>query len=152
MNHRTFRVAGLLTVLALGTWAATARAGTIAMPPPGPARVANADAVIVGKVEGIEPQDVKVGTTSFRIAVVRIGQGLRGVKDEKTLRVGFIPIPAQPKGGPIVVTSGPRPIQFEVGQEGLLLLTKQAKTNFYVLGGPVGYYVGSEKNPKFEKE
>ena len=132
--------------------AVTAHAGTIAMPPPGPARVANADAVIVGKVEAIEPQDMKVGTVSYRIAVVRISQGLRGIKGEKTLRVGFIPIPPQPKGGPIVITSGPQPVQFQVGQEGLLLLSKHAKEKFYVLPGPVGYYVGSEKNPNFEKE
>jgi len=140
------------SILATAVAAGIVHAGTIAMPPPGPARVANADAVIVGKVEALEPQDMKVGTTNYRIAVVRITQGLRGTKDEKTVRVGFIPTPPQPKGGPIVVTSGPREVQFQVGQEGLLLLVKKGKENFYVLPGPVGYYVGSEKNPSFEKE
>ena len=151
MNRRTWvsvGLAGLATIAGIST----ADAGTIAMPPPGPARVANADAVIVGKVEGIEPQDVKVGNTTYRIAVLKISQGLRGVKDEKTIRVGFIPIAKPGKDGPAVIVSGPRPIQFEVGQEGLLLLTKQGKEKFYVLAGPVGYYVGSEKNPNFDKE
>ena len=144
-----FWLAALVTSLAVPS---TARAGVIAMPPPGPARIANADVVVVGKVEGIEPQDVKVGTATYRIAVVKISQGLRGVKDEKTIRVGFTPLPKPAKDGPLVITSGPRPIQFEVGQEGLLLLTKQGKEKFYTLPGPVGYYVGSEKNPNFENE
>src|SRR5262245_5282961 len=61
--------------------APTAGAGGIAMPPPGAARVANADAVLVGKVVSIEPQDVKVGNTNYRIAVVQIDDAIKGTKE-----------------------------------------------------------------------
>ena len=49
--------------------------------------------VIVGKVEALEPQDVKVGNTNYRIAVVKINEGIKVAKaGQKTLRVGFVPI------------------------------------------------------------
>jgi hypothetical protein len=138
------------TVAWVSAWACeSAHAGVIVMPPPGPARIAKADAVIVGKVETLEPEDVKVGNTTYRIAVVRINQGLKGVKDEKTLRIGFVPL-EKPK--PMVIVTGARPVQLQAGQEGLFLLTKQGKENFYTIGGVVGYYINSDKNPGFEKE
>jgi hypothetical protein len=138
-------------VLALG---AAVQAGVLPMPAPGPSRIANSDAVIVGKVEGIEPQDVMVGKSTYRIAVVRVNQALRGVKDEKTLRIGFIPPPPPPDPkGPLVITTGVvRNLELKVGQEGLYLLKKQPKENFYVVGGPIGYFVNAEKNPGFDKE
>jgi hypothetical protein len=138
----------------MGLSVSEARAGVIAVPPPGPNRVANADAVIVGKVEGIEPQDVKAGNVAYRVAVVRIDETLRGGNSGKTLRVGFVPLPT-PKGGdkgPFVVSSGARDVQLQAGQEGLFVLTKKAKEGFHVLGGPVGYFVASAKNPDFDKE
>jgi hypothetical protein len=140
-------------LICMSIYASAAQGGMIAMPPPGPARVANTDAVVVGKVESIEPQDIKAGLTTYRIAIVRINDGIRGAKDEKTVRIGFIPIAKPVVGkGPFVVTSGARPIQLDVGQEGLFLLTKQAKDNFYTIGGVVGYYINSDKNKDFEKE
>src|ERR1043165_2037923 len=117
-----------LTLLCLSLSAVSAQAGVIAMPPPGPARIAKADAVIVGKVEAIEPMDIKAGNANYRIAVVRITDGLRGVKDEKTLRIGFIPI-EKPK--PNVFISGARPVQLAAGQEGLFILKKQPQEKFY---------------------
>src|SRR5437764_33548 len=119
---------------------ASAHAGVIAIPPAGPNRIAKADAVIVGKVDAIEPQDVKMGNATYRIAVVRIEQTIRGVKEAKTLRIGFTPPPPPPPDGkgPIVISSGPRPIQLKVGQESLFLLTKLPKESVYVIGGIMG--------------
>jgi hypothetical protein len=130
-------------------YAIAAHAGVMIMPPPGPARIANADAVIVGKVESIEPADIKIGNTNYRIAIVKINDGVRGVKDEKSLRVGFIP---QEKPNPKIRIGGIRHVQLAAGQEGLFILKKQEKETFYTLGGIAGYYINSENNPGFEKE
>src|SRR5262245_25589197 len=139
------------TIACLSVWACeTGYAGVIAMPPPGPARAANSDAVIVGKVEALEPQDVIVGNTKYRIAVVRINEGIKGAKaGQKTLRIGFVPIE---KPNPIVIRTGARPVQLEPGQEGLFLLKKQAKEDFYTIGGVIGYFISSDKNKDFDKE
>jgi hypothetical protein len=147
---RSARVA-FLGILACGS---TAHAGVVAMPAPGPVRVANSDAVIVGKVEGIEPEDVKLGNVTFRIAVVRIEEPLRGIKNEKTLRIAFIPppLPAGGDKGPFVVRSGPRDVQLQVGQEGLFLLKNRPKDGFYVIGGQIGFFVNRSKNEGFTKE
>jgi hypothetical protein len=144
------------TIACLGLWACSspANGGMIAMPAPGPVRVANSDAVIVGRVEGIEPQDLKVGNFMYRIAVVRIEQPVRGIKNAKTLRIGFIPPPLPPVGGkgPFVVRSGPRDVQLEPGQEGLFLLKNRPKDGFYIVGGPIGFFVGRTKDEGFDKE
>ncbi|HZZ82220.1 MAG TPA: hypothetical protein VFE62_27225 [Gemmataceae bacterium] len=128
---------------------ASAAAGVIAMPAPGATRVVGADVVIVGKVEAIEPTDVKVGMATFRIAVVKINDGIKGTKDAKTLRVGFTPI-EKPK--PNVFVSGARPVQLNPGQEGLFILKKHDKENFYTLPGVIGFYINSDKNTGFDKE
>src|SRR4051812_14057240 len=59
----------------------TASAGVLVQPPPGAARVANADAVLVGKVTSIEPQDVMVGAAKYRIAIVQIDDAIKGTKE-----------------------------------------------------------------------
>lgn len=64
----------------------------------GPQRLADADAVIVGRVIALEPMDVKAdgiipgqGKIAYRIAVVQVTDAVRGVKkDVQTIRVGFI--------------------------------------------------------------
>jgi len=130
--------------------AMAAEAGVIVMPPPGAARIANADAVLVGKVTSIEPEDVMVGTTKYRIAVVQIDDAIKGTKEGvKSMRVGFIPI-EKPK--PNVIITGGRPVQLQVGQAGLFVLKKNAKDTFFEIGGIVGYYVNSDKNDDFAKE
>ena len=147
------------TLACMGVWLAGAtvavRGGVLPQPLPGPVRIAKAEAVIVGKVEALEPQDVKAENGMYRIAVVKISQGLKGTKDAKTLRIGF-PAPPKPPApgdkGPRIIRTGARPIQLQVGQEGLFLLKKHAKEDFYVIGDVVGYYVNSEKNEDFDKE
>src|SRR5207244_1085176 len=85
-----------------------ARALMIA-PPPGPVRIVNSDAVFVGRVTQIEPVDVDAkafpgakDTIKYRIAVVQVEKIVRGLKDEKSVRVGFIPIAAPQPGKPII--------------------------------------------------
>src|SRR5438874_1646650 len=83
MNFK--KLAGLSCLIALSA-VATAKALMIA-PPPGPQRVAMADAVVVGKVTSIEaktvmatrfPGDKEKG--EYTIAVVKIEETLAGAK------------------------------------------------------------------------
>ncbi len=149
MKHSVWYLAAALTMMC----ASIVQAGVIPVPPPAATRIAKADAVIVGKVEALEPEDLKVGTTNYRIAVVKINEGVKGVKNEKTLRIGFVP-PPMPKDdkGPRIIRTGARPVQLTAGQEGLFILKKQDKENFYVIAGVVGYYINSDKNADFDKE
>lgn len=152
---KSWKLSAALALTCLGVWtcASTARAMMI-MPQPGPVRVVNSDAVIVGRVVALEPQDVKVDNVAYRIAIVKIAQPLRGAKDAKTLRIGFIPPPMNlgKPGGPIIRGPGFRGVQLQVGNDGLFLLKKHAKENFYTLGGPAGYFISSENNKTFDKE
>jgi hypothetical protein len=149
MKRSTWYLAAAFVMM----YASAVQAGVIPLPPPAATRIAKADAVIVGKVEALEPQDVMVGNVAYRIAVVKINDGVKGVKTEKTLRIGFVPEP-MPKNdkGPIVIRTGARPVQLTAGQEGLFILKKQDKENFYTIGGVVGYYINSDKNADFAKE
>src|SRR5438270_505326 len=131
---RWFFGAALLVGLAASTYHSQALALVIA-PPPGPSRVVNSDMVIVGKVEGIEPQDVMVANVSYRIAIVKVTDAIRGAKDVKTVRVGFMPPPLNAK--PPLIRPGFRGVQLQAGQEGLFLLTKHPQEKFYTLGGPI---------------
>src|SRR5262249_62126757 len=120
MKCSTWNIAAVL--LCLAAVAGAASAGVIALPPPGPARVANSNMVLVGKVESLEPQDVKVGTANFRIAVVKIEDGIKGVKEgTKNVRIGFEQIEKPDGKGPIVISTGARPVPLEAGNGHLCL-------------------------------
>src|SRR5439155_17851245 len=54
--------------------------------------------------------------------------------------------------GPFIIRTGARPVQLQVGQEGLFILKNQAAEKVYTIGGVVGYYINSDKNPDFDKE
>ncbi len=121
----------------------------IAAPPPGPVRIVNSDAVFVGRVTAIEPQDVDAKqfpgakqTVKYRIAVVTISQTIRGLKDEKTIRVGFVP-PVPPKPGVPITGGGNRSPQLQAGQDGLFMITKHAEGKFYQAPG-FGYFVAAQ--------
>jgi hypothetical protein len=148
MQRSPRKLTWLLAGLGVGLVGLAAQAGVLVMPPPGPARIAKADAVVTGKVEALEPEDVKVGNATYRIAVVKIKDGLRGVKDAKSVRVGFVPLDP---GAPKVFPGGRRPLQLQAGQEGLFLLKKNAKENFYEVGGIAGYFFASDTKD-FDKE
>ncbi len=142
----------LLALSTLVVAAGSAAAGVLVMPPPGPVRVAQSDAVIVGKVVALEPQDVQVMNTTYRVAVVQVEEALRGARGDKTLRVGFVPPPPNAVGGRPVIITGSRGVQLQLGLEGLFLLKKHPKENFYTFGGPAGWFVGKQNNPSFEKD
>ena len=118
-------------------------------PPAGPQRVINADAVVVGKVVGIEPQDVMVTNVTYRVAVVKVDDAIRGAKDAKQVRVAFIPPPANPTK---LIRPGFRGVQLAVGNTGMFILKKHEKEDFYTLGGPNGYFINSENNKNFDDD
>lgn len=144
-----------------GVWAMQAgafRAVPIAMPPPGPQRVALADAVLVGRVTALEDKDVEVdipGTkqkTKYRIAIVTVAEDIRNAKDMKTIRVGFFPPPDGQPNQPIrpIRPGLPQRIELKVGQEGLFYLTKHGKESFYLV--PNYYDVTAKEAPNFKKD
>ncbi len=103
--------------------------------------VASADAIVIGKVESIEDKLVKAKPifggdedVEYHIAVVKIADGLSGVKGLTHVKVAFQAGSNQP-GGPI------RPGRFvfpklEKDQEACLLLTKHPTEAFYVVSRP----------------
>jgi hypothetical protein len=140
---------GFMT-LAVAAYPSSAKALAI-MPAPGPQRVTNSDVIIVGKVVGIEPQDVMVMNVNYRIAVVKVDESLRGLKDAKQIRVAFMPPPMNFK--PPIIRPGFRGgIQLAVNNAGLFMLKKHEKENFYVFAGPAGYFISSENNQGFDGE
>jgi hypothetical protein len=117
-------------------------------PPPGPVRIVNSDAVFVGRVDAFEPMDVDAKqfpgakeTVKFRIATVKVTEIIRGLKDEKTVRVGFVPFDPKAKG-PFIGGRRGGP-QLELGQEGLFMVSKHADGKFY-LAPDFGYFVSSK--------
>src|SRR5689334_12392153 len=78
-----------------------ARALVIA-PPPGPMRAAKAEVIVVGRIIALEEKDVSAQqfpkatqNVNYRIAVVTVSEVIKGKKELKTIRLGFIP-PPQP--------------------------------------------------------
>ncbi len=115
-------------------------------PPPGPVRIVNSDAVFVGRVIEMEPVDVDAKpypqakeTVKFRIAVVKVNSVIRGLKTEKTIRIGFNP-PMEPKPGRPIIGGGRRGPAVEVGQEGLFMISKHSDGKFYQAPN-YGYFV-----------
>src|SRR5262245_10616401 len=112
---------------------AVADAFAIAMPMrPGKNRVAVTDAIVLGRVVGMEDMDVKVPLArgvdqkaTYRIAVVNVAEVIKGKKDLKQIRVGFMPVgvPAvdgpqpQPQPRPIQPRPGFGPVHLQTGQE-----------------------------------
>ncbi|MBL8797348.1 MAG: hypothetical protein JNM56_25830 [Planctomycetia bacterium] len=117
------------TVLAsVGVWSlalvCTVQA-RIAAPMPLPLRLANADCVVVGKVVSIEDKTVAAPLerggdqkVEYKIALVKIDEGLFGAKGLTHVRVGFLPGNAQ------VGRSRFEHMYHAVGQEACFILTK----------------------------
>lgn len=115
-------------------------------PPPGPVRIVQSDLVFVGKVVEIEPAEMDAkpfpgskDTVKYKIAVVKINEIIRGVKELKSVRVGFIP-PVAPKAGVPIIGGGRRGPLLEVGQEGLFMISMHSDGNFYQAPN-FGYFV-----------
>ena len=91
-----------LSALAFFALSVPSRAGTIAADAlPLPNRVATADMVVVGRVTAFENQNVTVAPfpgaknkVEFKIAAVTITAALVAAKEAKTVRLGYVPIPA----------------------------------------------------------
>jgi hypothetical protein len=136
-----------------------ARALAIRPPPPGPARVAQADTLIVGRVVALEDKDIPASPfagapnkVNYRIAVVKVNEAIKGAKGKDTIRVGF-QAPGGPgrPGGPIIRPGiGRLNVALTVGQDGLFYLAKHHQENFFVL--PAFYSFSSSQNPDFAKE
>jgi hypothetical protein len=156
------------SALVLGT-VIPARALRIAVQPPSPTRVAVADAVLIGRVVGMEDKDVSVSAypgappaakATYRVAVVQVADTLKGDKGLKTVRVGFFPPPmlTPPGGGPGGVRPGVRPairpgmprVNLKVGDAGLFYLTKHFQEPLYLATGPYDLTARSDGN--FDKE
>src|SRR5262245_13759981 len=126
--------AGALAVLASGV---PARALAIALPVvQGPARVAQAEAIVVGRVVALEDKDVKVGEMMYRIAVVQVTEVIKGTK-EQMVKVGFVAPPVNqpnPNPVPVPIRPGRRPgfggPQYQIGQDGMFFLSKGPEGKF----------------------
>ncbi len=106
-----------------------------------PELTARANAVVVGKVTGIEDQNVTApalfGPTKayYQVAMVKVDEALVGAKGDKTVRVAFIP--SAPGG--VRRPGGVRPVILEKDMEGCFFLTKHPTEDFYVLANAFDY-------------
>ena len=142
---------------------------------PGNNRLAQSDAVFVGRVIAIEPMDVEATTVpngakaKYRVAIVQVTESIGGLKkDTKMVRVGFLAqgnnvlpgvgggIQIQPAIQPI---NGRRPfpgnfqqqVNLQIGQDGLFNVNKHHKEDFY-LSPLTQNFVTRENNPNFETQ
>jgi len=163
MQRVSYRLAGLAgLVLVSAVLPAWAKAMMIA-PSPIPQRVAQADAVVVGKVTAIEDKTVSVSQfpgakekVDYHVAVIKVQDDLLGAKGLTHIKVGFIipkEVPAPPPGpnGGIRLPIRPRPtVKFEVDQEVCAFLKKHHEGEFYV--AQAYFDVIDKKSPDFEKD
>ncbi len=144
-------------------------------PSMGASRLTQSDAVLVGRVVAIEPMDVDASpiagqpNAKYRVAVVQVSEAIHGLKkDTQMVRVGFIaqnipgginggiqiqPLPAIQPGQP--VPFGRRPfiqnVQLDVGQDGIFMLNKHHKENFY-LASSYNSFINRQNNPNFDAD
>jgi hypothetical protein len=159
MVSGVFALAGLAAV----GFSVSARAMMIA-PQPGPLRLAQADAALVGRVLALEDQDVDAipapGATAkvkYRVALIKVSETLKGLdkKDKDTVRIAFFapaaPQPVQP-GRPVIRPGIRRPmLTLQAGQEGLFYVKKHPTESFYVAEGPYSF-TNAENKENFTKE
>jgi hypothetical protein len=117
---------------------------------PLPNRVANAEAIVAGKVTAFEAKAVLAAPfagaknqTEFKIAVVTISDALLAPKGATTIRLGFVPTPPG-------VAISPPPFQPALGQEGCFFLTKHGEADFLVAAGPLSFI--DKKSATFDKD
>jgi hypothetical protein len=144
-----------ICLLIVGTAVAPARALVAVMPINGPQKVAQADTIVVGQVMAFEDQDVQVpaaanspAKVTYRIALVRVADVLKGKEVKKVLRVGFQvtapgaqpPVNVKPVFQPAIRPVPIRPgiggntlPKLEVGQNGLFFLSQHPTENFLIL-------------------
>ena len=155
MRERTL-AAALLFAAALA--ARPVRAALI-LPPSIAQRVATADAVVVGKVTGIDEKTITAERfpgqkAEFRIATVKIEDGILGTRGLTHLKVGFVP-PVAPRPGELRPGGGIGPyrnlaVKLEKGQEVCLFLKAHPREAFYV--APAFYDAIDKKAPGFDND
>jgi len=154
MSQRKLLFAALFVFV--GVAGSSAYAAKIRMPSVAE-RVATSDAIVVGKVESIEDKTVKAkpiyggDEVEFQVAVVKVADGVSGVKGLTHVKVAFQPPVNQPGGGPIGPgrTRFPTP-KLEKDQEVCLFLTKHPDESFYVFKN--AFDILDKKNDTYEKE
>jgi hypothetical protein len=130
-----------LALVGVGALVSSVQALMIAIPP-GPQKFLNAGAVVVGRVTGMEPTDVDLNGAKYRVAVLQVSEVVTGVKaDTKSIRIGFIVPNEDPKAPRI---SRP-PVQVQVGQDGLFILSKFSNADMYMAPG-FGFFVPAAAN------
>ncbi len=122
---------------------------------PLPERVATADAVVVGKVTGIEDKTVSAepfagakDKVEYQIAVVKIEDGILGTKGLTHVKVGTI---KPPEGQRIIRPGGLAPPKLNVDREGIFFLHKHPSESFFVLQGATSV-INKANNDNYEKE
>jgi hypothetical protein len=151
-------VASLLAVtLTVVGMPASAKAVAI-RPFPLPERVALADAAVVGQVTTIQDKPVSAvpfagaeEKVEYTIAVIKVEDGLFGVKGLTHVKVGFQTPPAGGVGGPIRRPGGFRMPRLTAGEEGCFLLAKHPTEPFFTLQG-MDRVINQKDNPNYKKE
>lgn len=108
-------------------------------------KIARADAVVVGKVGSIEKEPVSVAQfpndpnkVDYKVAVVKVENGLIGADNTTHIKVGFIPAPPADPNSPAVPPGRPGrgglpAVTLAEGTEGLFYLTKHHSGKFYTI-------------------
>ena len=137
----------------------------IAMRPPAQ-RAMTAEVVVIGKVTAIEKDAVEAAPfpsssnkVAFKIAVVKIENGLAGAANITHVRIGFIPPPKldpnpppAPGGIRPPIRRGPMAPELKEGQEMLFFLSKHPSGDFYVMPGMSPPVEVNDDNGKKELE
>lgn len=125
-----------------------------------PERVLRSDLIVSGRVVAQEPNDAETVLSAelpykvdYRIAVMKVKEVLRGPKDVKDVRLGFLS-PDQDrkidKDGKAIPPISPYFFQaFAVGQDGLFFLRKHHKGEFCETFQPFGGFYDSANGPSF---
>jgi hypothetical protein len=146
---------GLLTAAWAGLMLTASQAKVAMMaPPPLGVRVAQAQTIVVGKVESFEEKTIEAkpypGATNkleYKIAVIKVDDAILNAKGITHVRVGFV---KDPIGGPRPPRGRP-PVTFEKDQEVLVFLQPHDEANFMI--ALTCYHVIVKKdNPNFNKE
>jgi hypothetical protein len=158
MHRLSYRMAGLAGLGLLLT--ALAAPAMMIAPAPIPQRVAQADAVVVGKVTAIEDKTVSVAQApgvkekvEYHVAVIKVSDDVLGAKGLTHIKVGFIvpkETPPGKPGGPVVLIKRYPTVKLEVGQEVCAFLKKHHEGEFYV--AQAYFDVIDKKNPDFDKQ
>jgi len=131
-------------------------------PPSPPQRLAQADAVVVGKITAVEDKPIKAerfpgdkDKGEYQVVVVKISEPLAGIKGLTHVKVGHVlpqTVPPGPGGIRRPIRPGFRlqPVRLDKGQEVCLFLKQHPKESFYVVNSAMD--VLDKTAPNYEKQ